>query len=138
MAKRRGVKATKQRQEWDCGLAALTSLLPLEYADVSAMARTLFDMKQVKRDGLLVRQMEELGTALGFTLKRIRKSKHYLEGRTGVLAFNYAGKRDKEGHWAVIKDGTHIVDPDGAEIWNVADYLKHKQYTTGTLFVIED
>jgi hypothetical protein len=136
MAKRRGIKVTPQRRDWDCGIASMAMLLPMEYADVSSMARTLFDSKSLKQNGLLVREMEELAGALGFELKRRHKSKSYLEGQTGILGFNYIGKKGEYGHWAVLKDGTHIVDPDGAEIWSIDDFLKHRKYKTATLLTL--
>jgi hypothetical protein len=138
MRKPKGIKVTPQRKNWDCGIAALAMLLSKEYADVSAAGRARFTAERLKRNGMTIYEVEELAELFGFKLKRHYKGNSYLEGKTGILGLN-EGKPPKRhnGHWVVLKDGTHIVDPDGGEIWGLEDYLKKFDRRTATLLTIE-
>ena len=123
---RKGLTVVKQRQDYDCGLAALSTLLDIPYADVSAKARQLFDVK----GGLWLWQIQEIAEELGGTLKLVFKSKHYLEGRTGILSVV-----GNEPHVVVLKDGSTVIDPEDGTVWKLDEYLKSKKCRTGCLLV---
>lgn len=137
MGNRKGIKVTEQRKDWDCGIASLAMLLSKPYADVSAACRNRYGTtKRPNKRGLLLNHMEELAELFDTKLKRIYIGKNYLEGRTGILGMN-GGQMDSAGHWVILKDGTHVVDPDGGEVWKLEDYLKKFNCRTATILVID-
>jgi ABC-type bacteriocin/lantibiotic exporter with double-glycine peptidase domain len=120
--KREGIKVVEQRSDWDCGVACLAALLPFEYSVISATARTRFP--RIRKEGMSIAEMQETAELLGHKLERRYKKKDYLVGRTGVLGV--LGERKDfptAGHWVVLKDGTHVVDPWDATVWKLEDYL---------------
>ena len=120
--KRRGVKVTPQRHDFDCGVAALAMYLGVPYGDVAAACRSLFGSTKPERRGLGLYHLEAVAGALGWSLMRVYKCAGYLEGASGVLGMN-GGSMCWAGHWVVLKGGA-VVDPDGGEVWTLADYLK--------------
>lgn len=133
MKRRRGVKVTAQRHDWDCGVASLAMLLGLSYGDVAAAARSIWGTTMPSRRGLGIYHLEEMAEALGRTLRRVYRRDSYLVDQTGVLGLN-GGSMSWAGHWAVLKAGA-IVDPDGGEVWTVSDYLAVTKARTATLLV---
>lgn len=133
MKRRRGVKVTAQRHDWDCGVASLAMLLGLPYGDVAAAARGIWGTTMPTRRGLGIYHLEEMAEALGRTLRRVYRRESYLVDQTGVLGLN-GGSMCWAGHWVVLKAGA-IVDPDGGEIWTVKDYLRATKARTATLLV---
>jgi ABC-type bacteriocin/lantibiotic exporter with double-glycine peptidase domain len=141
MRRRRGLRVVAQRKNWDCGVAALASLLDEPYGDIAAAVRELFPDRQaiIRRYGLNVSETEKVAAHLGTSLVRRYRNKdyRYLDNGTGILGI-FSPKMPTAGHWVVLKDGTHIVDPDGAEIWKLDDYLKHWGARPTTLLARED
>lgn len=136
--KRRGVKVTGQRHDWDCGIASLNMLIAKPYGDVAAVARDLIasgiiDGAKVRRRGLTIPDMQILADSFGVALRPIARGRGYLEGQTGILGM-LGGEMDRAGHWVVLKAGA-IVDPDGSEVWSVDDYVKRTKARTVTLLV---
>lgn len=137
MAKRkRGIKVVEQRSNWDCGVACLGMLLPVSYAELSAAARTRFP--KVRKFGMAIYEMIETAELFNHKLKKVYKKKGYLENQTGVLGI-LAPKGSKHlqsgGHWVVLKDGTHIVDPWDGTVWKLDDYLSKTLGRTATLLI---
>lgn len=133
--KREGIKVVAQRSDWDCGAACLSMLLPSDYAVVSATARTRFP--KVRKYGMAIYEMEETAELLGHKLTRHYKKKGYLEGKTGILGILGPKKElPSGGHWVVLKDGTHVVDPTDSTIWKLEDYLAVVKGRTVTLLTL--
>ena len=133
MKRGRGVKVVSQKRDWDCGVASLAMLLGVPYGDVSAACRTLWGTTMPSRRGLGIYHLELLAEQLGRSLRRVYRKKDYLAGQTGVLGMN-GGSMCWAGHWVVLKAGA-IVDPDGAEVWAVDEYVKATKSRPATLLV---
>jgi hypothetical protein len=136
---RRGLKVVPQRKDWDCGVAALATLLGKSYGDVSAAVRELFPDGQAKirRAGLNIYETETVAAHFGVTLRRRYRTKGngHLEGGTGILGI-LSPKMHWAGHWVVLKDGTHVVEPDGGEVWKLNDYLQRWNARPATLLAV--
>jgi hypothetical protein len=132
-AHRRGVKVVRQRHDFDCGVAALAMYLGVSYGDVALMARTMFGSTQPTRRGLGLYHLEAIAESIGRPLTRIYRRAGYLDHRSGVLGVT-GGEMSWAGHWVVLKGGA-IVDPDGAEVWTVEDYLTRHKTRPATLLV---
>ena len=136
MAKRTGIKVTKQRHDFDCGVASLAMLLNQAYGDIAALVREHVPKAKLKRRGTAIVDMQLIASFFGVALKCLYRSKGYLEGKTGIIGL-IGGQMDKAGHWAVLKEGKVIVDPDDGTVWSVDDYLARHQCRTTVLLVIE-
>lgn len=114
-----------QRHDWDCGVAALSMLLGCPYGDVAAAVKEFVERRRSRRRGLTIDDMQAVAALFGVDLARVYRKAGYLDGATGILGV-IGGQMDRAGHWVVLKAGT-IIDPDGAEVWSVTDYMaKHK------------
>jgi len=131
--RRRGIKVTPQKHDFDCGVASLAMLLGLSYGDVSAACRQLFGSTKPCKRGLGLYHLEAIGALLDRPLRRCYKQKDYLAFQTGVLGL-MGGDMNWAGHWVVYKNGT-IVDPDGAEVWDALEYLQKHKARACTLLV---
>lgn len=130
-----GVKVISQRSDWDCGVAAIAMLLGVPYKDVLAVVKEMYDPKQLKRTGLILRQMEEvIENRFGLKVDRRYRRDGYLDGASGILGLN-GGDCAPHGHWVVIKDGL-ILDPSGGEAWAPDDYMKAGKCRPATLIVL--
>lgn len=139
--KARGVTVIKQRKSWDCGVACLAMLLGRPYGDVAAFARDLiavdlFDARRLRRRGLTIPEMQIIADGFGVALRPVARRVGYLTGRTGILGL-LGGEMDPAGHWVVLKAGA-IVDPDGAEVWAVPDYVQRTKARTVTLLTEDE
>lgn len=131
---KKGIRVIKQRKEWDCGVASIAMLAGFPYGDVAAALRNLFpDCERLfRKRGLILTEMVALAAEFNLTLIVKRRAQGYIEGETGVLTLK--GERFcSEGHYVVLKDGTHIVDPDAGEMWNLDEYLSRHGVRTVTL-----
>lgn len=130
----RRIRVVRQRKEWDCGVASLAMLIDKPYGDVAAALRSLFPEGESKfrKRGLILDEMVILASAFGCTLEIRWRSNTYLEGETGILTLK-GEKFCTQGHYVVLKDGTHLVDPDGADVWSLKDYLSRHSVRTATL-----
>jgi peptidase C39-like protein len=135
-ARRTGIKVTKQRHDFDCGVASLAMLVGRPYGDIAAIVRDVVDPKKLRRRGMAIYDMQLVASHFGVALAVIHRKKDYLIGRTGIIGL-IGGLMDKAGHWAVLKDGAVIADPDDASIWSVDDYLKRHNCRTTVLLVSE-
>lgn len=134
MARKTGIKVTKQRHDWDCGIAALAMLLDKPYGDVVMLARELIDQKKLKRRGTIIADLHIIADSFGTALQLIYRKVGYLEGQTGILGM-IGGEMDKAGHWVVLKEGKVVIDPDDASVWGVQDYLKRHGCRSTVLLV---
>ena len=124
----------KQRHDWDCGVASIAMLLDKPYGDVAALVRDKIDAKKLRRRGMIIVDMQLIAEELGYELELIWRKKDYLEGKTGIVGLK-GGKMDKAGHWAVIKEGKVIVEPDDGKVYSVDEYLKTCQCRTTLVLV---
>jgi ABC-type bacteriocin/lantibiotic exporter with double-glycine peptidase domain len=125
--KHSGVKVIPQKYDFDCGIAAMAMLLSVPYGDVSAVVRALYGTTKPNKRGLLLYHMEEIADQLGSPLKRLYKSKGYMQGKTGILGMN-GGSMDSAGHWVVLKDGDTIIDPDDGSVYKLYDYIEENNW----------
>ena len=128
------IRVTKQRHDWDCGVASLAMLLDKPYGDVAAIVRDNIDAKKLRKRGMIVADMQLVAEHFGYYFEVIWRKKGYLEARTGIIGLK-GGKMDKAGHWAVLKEGAVIVEPDDAKVYGVDDYLKLCQCRTTLLLI---
>jgi ABC-type bacteriocin/lantibiotic exporter with double-glycine peptidase domain len=140
MAKSAGIKVVPQKKDYDCGIAAMAMLLEKTYGDVSIAVRALYGTTKPNKRGLMLYHMEEIAEELGAKLKRVRKAKNYLSGKTGILGMN-GGTMSAAGHWVILKDGDTIIDPDeglhGA-VYKLYDYIEECKCRTATLLTLDD
>lgn len=96
------------------------------YGDVAALVKAALDPQKLRRRGMTIADMQEIGGRFGVELRPVWRRRGYLlEHRAGILGF-IGGEMDKAGHWVVLKAGA-VVDPDGSEVWDVWEYAaKHK------------
>jgi ABC-type bacteriocin/lantibiotic exporter with double-glycine peptidase domain len=134
--KRVGITVTKQRHDWDCGVAALAMLLGKPYGDVAVIVRDLVDPIKLKKRGTIIADLALIADSFGISLKPIWRKTNYLVNQTGILGM-LGGQMDKAGHWVVLKEGKVIVDPDDGSVWSVEDYTKRFGCRTVTLLVID-
>jgi hypothetical protein len=132
MTKRTGIKVTKQRHDWDCGVASLNMLLNVPYGDVASLVREHIDKRKLRRRGMTIGDMRLIAGMFGTELKVVWRKKGYLEGKTGIIGL-IGGQMDKVGHWAVLKNGAVIIDPDDTSVWSVTDYTTKFQCRTTVL-----
>lgn len=122
--RRRGLRLVAQRENWDCGVAAMATLFSKPYEEVWAASHLIPDAVRLRR-GLGVKDMELLAREFGRPLERVYRSKGYLLNQTGILGL-LGSKLHWAGHWVVIQNN-NIIEPDGAggipESWPVLDYL---------------
>jgi hypothetical protein len=82
MARIRRVSPVAMRHTWDCGIAALASVLRLPYGDVVATARALYG--KAVRHGFTGVELERIAATLGRPLRRLRRPERHPTG-VGVL-----------------------------------------------------
>lgn len=131
---RKGMTVVRQKNDMDCGLAALAMLLDIPYGDASAACLQRYGTRNPNPRGLLLYHLEELAEMFGTSLKRVYKGKNYLAGKTGILGMN-GGGMDSCGHWVVLKDGDTVIDPDDGKVWSLDDYLKKYKCRTATMLM---
>ena len=135
--KRRGVKVTAQRHDYDCGIAALSMLLREPYGDVAALVREAVEPRKLRRRGMTIGDVQRAAAWFGAELRPVWRRRGYLEDyHSGILGM-IGGAMDKAGHWVVLKAGA-VVDPDGGEVWALEDYTaRHKCRSTVLLVEVE-
>lgn len=128
----RRIRVIKQRKAWDCGVASVAMLVDLPYGDVAALLKNRWpDDRPFRKRGLILSEMIELAGMIGHVLVVKRRAAGYLEGETGILTLR--GERYcREGHYVVLKDGM-VIDPDGADVWLLKDYMSRHGVRTATL-----
>jgi hypothetical protein len=110
----------KQRHDYDCALAALAILLDIPYGDIAMTAKNIFG---VRRDGYCNYEIQTIAATLGTELTAKRKSKGYLENKTGILTFDPWGIKN-QGHAVVLLEGKTIIDPGDGRAYPLDAYLK--------------
>lgn len=132
--KRIGMHVITQKNNVDCGLAALAMLLGVPYGDVSAACLSRYGARTPNNTGLALYHLEELADCFGVPLRRIYISKNYLDGQTGVLGLN-RGPIGSDGHWVVLQGGNTVLDPADGTVWNLDDFITKFHYRPATLLV---
>jgi hypothetical protein len=129
------VKLVTQRAEGDCGIAAMATLLELEWEDLY-LAAACVDDKRRGKSGLSLKSMIAIGTVLGVTFKGKRKPIN-LDTDEGILNVDW-DKRHKykySGHYVVLGLGV-IVDPHDGSISDPEEYLASRGGRLGTLLEV--
>ncbi len=111
-------------------------LLDKDYGDIVVQANALFPGKI--RRGLGIVHLEAIATAFGQTLRRVYRSKGYLDGQpTGILGV-LGGEIPWAGHWVVLKSGV-VIEPwhEKRSIYALAEYLQMNKCRTATMLVLE-
>jgi ABC-type bacteriocin/lantibiotic exporter with double-glycine peptidase domain len=125
----RRVRLVRQREEWDCGVAALSMTLGLSYDQVyDALAPDLLGV--ASRHGLVLEQLVTIAAALGRSLRPVQA----VDGRVtlaadrpGIIGLLFdAGLASERAHWAVLHQG-HIFCPAAGAITPIADYAHHAE-----------
>lgn len=133
MRSRHPVSVVKQRNNMDCGVAALAMLLGKSYGDVAYAVKQVIE-KFPKR-GLGLIHLEQVSESLGYPLKRVYKKKNYLESNpVGVLGV-VGGRMCWAGHWVIWKEGV-IVDPDDGKIYGLDEFTRIFGTRTCTMLVL--
>lgn len=120
-----------QRREWDCGVAALSSLTGVAYEEVLAAAARV--APRVEEDGLYLTQMEKIAHELDASLVRKRSSQVDFETDTGIL--HVYDVRAHVYHVVLLWEG-RILETDGSA-WHADVYLATKRFKAGCLLVLE-
>jgi hypothetical protein len=132
--KRRGIRVARQRKDYDCGIACLQMLTGKPYGDVAAFVRRVVDPRKLRRRGLIIAEMMGAARFFGTRIRPVWRRRGYLEDYPNGILGVIGGEMDPAGHWVILKAGT-IVDPDGAEVWSVADYMAKHKSRPATLLV---
>lgn len=127
-----------QRRDKDCAIAALASLLHLQYEDVYAAA-LIAEPHWKRTGGLSVRGIVQAAEALGFKLGRVHHRHVDLETMRGLLIVNWnePKKMGGYGHCVILDEG-RILDPrDNPQgIYDADEYLALNGGRVGTLLTI--
>ena len=116
------------REPNDCAVCVLAMYLGRSYEDVLREV-AVRDRPWQGRQGLRLREIEQIARALGTTLRRMRK--YDLSNAYGMLSL--------PNHLVLVRSGT-IVDPEpsGATLWEVDDFLHAYAVRPGVLLVARD
>jgi hypothetical protein len=102
----------------------------VEYTDVFFAAASTVG-KRIRR-GLTRSDMLRIAAKLGRRIAPVNHRRVDVDDDVGVLALNWNQVMAK--HWVVLRCGT-IIDPDGGEVWDADEYLRHHDCRVGTLLV---
>jgi hypothetical protein len=116
------LRLVPQREDWDCGVAALSMALCLPYETVAAVVDRHI---AAKHEGLFVTELVAIAAVLGYRLQAVGA----VEGRISLAAHQAAilgvlieaGLTTERAHWAVVHGG-HVWCPTGARA-PLHDYL---------------
>jgi hypothetical protein len=116
------------REPNDCAVCVLAMYLGRTYEDVLREV-AVRDRPWQGRQGLRLREIEQIARALGTTLRRLRKYDLY----------NAYGMLSLPNHLVLVRSGM-IVDPEpgGATLWEVDDFLHAYAVRPGVLLVAID
>ena len=116
------------RERNDCAICVLAMYLGGTYEDVLREV-AVRDRPYQGRQGLRLREMQQIARALGTSLKRLRKFD--ISAAYGILSVP---------HHVVLLRGGLIVDPEpaGGSVWEVDDYLHTYDVRPGLLLVAAD
>lgn len=122
-----------QRRPFDCGVAALATLIHVEYSDVFYVAARVAG-DRIRR-GLTIAEMIRIAKRFRHPLARLHPAKVDLDNDSGILSVSWTDRpRWADGHWVVLRRGT-IIDPDKAAVWDADDYFGFYKAKAGTLLV---
>lgn len=111
-------------------------LLGKPYGDVVTVVRDMVPEEIRRRVGMRIQDVIDVARVFGADLRKLHRSKGYLNGRTGILGV-IGGGMDKAGHWVLVKNEV-IADPDDGTLWSVEDYKRRHKCRTTVLLVRED
>ena len=116
------------RERNDCAICVMAMYLGRSYEDVLRVV-AVRDQPWQGRQGLRIREIEQIARALGTPLKRLRK--YDLTSAYGMLSL--------PNHLVLIRNGM-LVDPEpgGATLWEVEDFLHAYGVRPGVLLVARD
>jgi ABC-type bacteriocin/lantibiotic exporter with double-glycine peptidase domain len=116
------LRLVPQRDDWDCGIAALATLFAVSYDTVADVVDRHI---AAKHEGLFVTELVAIAAVLGYRLQAVGA----VEGRVSLAAHQAAilgvlieaGLTTERAHWAVVHGG-HVWCPTGARA-PLHDYL---------------
>lgn len=114
-----GQPIVRQRQNRDCGVAALADYTHLPYEQVYVAAVKRVPKLDVK--GLGLQDLIDVAKILGRRFLTINYRRVNLEEQTGILGVNW-NLRPGQGHWVGLRTG-HIIDPWEPTVWDADEYL---------------
>ena len=124
------IKVVPQRNDTDCGVAALSMLSGLPYEEVLIAAARSAECE----NGMYLTQICEVASELGIELATKRAGRYDLENDTGIL--HVSDRKCRVYHVVVLRRGL-IIETDGS-IWDADVYLASKRFKAGSLLVRED
>jgi hypothetical protein len=112
-----------QKTDWDCGIAALASLIGQQYAEVLRVAASKYPVER----GLFSQEIINVAEAFDVELKR-RMRKIDLEDHTGILGVKFPHHVNTT-HAVLLANGM-VFDPDeDGTIWDAETYIAVKKAT---------
>ena len=117
-----------QRRDWDCGVAALASLIGQPYEEVLREAAKWFAVER----GLFSTEMIHIAKQFETTLKR-RVKRIDLEEQCGVLTLRFPSNNE---HAVLLTNGM-IFDPqENGTVWDAETYIEF--YKAKVLDLLEE
>jgi hypothetical protein len=107
-----------QRTDWDCGVAALASLIGQPYEEVLRESAKWYAVER----GLFSSEMVQIAKQFDITLKR-RVKRIDLEEHCGVLSLRFPCHGATESHAVLLMSGL-IFDPqEKGTVWEADTYI---------------
>jgi ABC-type bacteriocin/lantibiotic exporter with double-glycine peptidase domain len=128
------VKLVLQRAPFDCGVAALASLIEMQYEDVY-VAVAAVETKRRGKSGLNLAQMIRAARRLGVRL--VRKAVPSLDDDEGLLVVNWLAPHPHpiDAHLVVLGYGV-IADPADGLVLPADEYLTRERARAGSLLEV--
>lgn len=124
----------RQRQSWDCAIAALSSLLGVSYEEVLAAAARVAACER----GLYLEEIMDTAGELGVMLKKRSPGRYNVTTDTGILRVYNHDLKGNGAHVVVLWEG-RVLNPHGyvAHAAEYAEELARKKWKLGTLLIEE-
>lgn len=109
-----------QRTDWDCGVAALASLLGQPYEEVLRETAKWFAVEQGLFSSEMIAVAKQFDTKLKRRVKGIDLEEHY-----GVLSMRFPAHGPQESHAVLLMSGL-IFDPqEKGTVWEADTYVAY-------------
>lgn len=107
-----------QRQDNDCGIAALAMMFGTKFSEMNAIVRSDFDRRRATFDGMTEKDFSRIITTMGDTMrqwcvgpKNRQAVIDRLQGRPAILIVPGRGYNPDEDAHALYWDGLRCYDP---------------------------
>lgn len=115
------ISPVSQQGNYDCVIAALSTLLSIPYPDVKKAAHK--EVEDPKATGISVRECQFIAKRLtGRTFQSVRPDNAELNIETGILFCKVPG-----GYHAVVLFEGILFNPQDGLVWNYETYLASKK-----------